>query len=162
MPCDPAAPAELRDDHGDERDERAEADEEPEDVALGLLAAPRDEAHVVDDHQRAEDRVVGTEALDRDVQRALGAGEQARLAVDEAVQVVAGDVGGEVARAGELPTLRVAEADRVQALVLRDAVEERGDLRPRVRAHELGERLLDGVGDQLRADVEVAHEPLAA
>ena len=50
-PDDPAAPAELRDDHGDQRDDQAEPGDEEDQVAPRVLAAPVDEAQVVQQHQ---------------------------------------------------------------------------------------------------------------
>ena len=54
---------------------------------------------------------------------------------------------------------RSAVADGVQPLVLGDAVEEFHDLDLLAGRKLFLQRLLDGVGDQRRAHVEIAHEP---
>ena len=66
----PAAPRDLRDDHGDERDRGAQRDEEIEQVAPELLVAALDEAHVVDERQPCVRNALGIDLLHRDVQRA--------------------------------------------------------------------------------------------
>jgi hypothetical protein len=58
------------------------------------------------------------------------------------------------------PALRVAKAHGEQALVLDEPVEVAQDLNARAFAHQIGQGLLDGPGDERGADVEVAHEPL--
>ena len=50
---DPAAPAQLRDDHRDQRDHQAQPGDEQDQVAARVLAAPLDEAQVVQQHQTA-------------------------------------------------------------------------------------------------------------
>src|SRR6185503_1459721 len=54
QPRDPAAPRQLRDDDGDQRDGEPESDEEEKEVLARLVAAARDEAHVVDEHELAD------------------------------------------------------------------------------------------------------------
>ena len=70
---DPAPPAQLGDDDGDQRDRRSETDEEEKQILSRFLAAPRDEAHVVHEHQVPGRRTIGLQWPHRDEQRALGA-----------------------------------------------------------------------------------------
>ncbi len=65
----PAAPRQLGDHHGDERDRRAQRAEEVEQVPAGLLAAARDEAHVVDEHQLGAGEILAVDRECGDVQR---------------------------------------------------------------------------------------------
>ena len=77
----PAAPREPGDDHGDERDHAAQRDEEVEEVASGLVAAPLDEAHVVHEHQAAVRPAHTFDPAHREVHQAVGGLEQALLQV---------------------------------------------------------------------------------
>ena len=52
-----------------------------------------------------------------------------------------------------------AKPDGVEPLVQQHPIEIAGDPRRRTRQDQSRQRLLDGRGDQARADVEVAHEP---
>ena len=158
---DPAAPADLRDHHGDQRDDRRDRRKEIEDVLLRVLAAPLNEAHVVHQHQIAVRGALGLDAVDRHVDRAALEIDQAALA-DHGLGAVfsAADRGGKRRRLVDHPAAQVAETDREQPLVGDDPVEKPQDLGARTLAHEILKRLLDRVGDERGADVQVAHEPL--
>ena len=72
----PAAPADLRDDDGDQRDNRSDADKEEEHVPSRFLAAARHEAHVVHDYQVPDGHSFRLERPDRHQQRAMVADQQ--------------------------------------------------------------------------------------
>jgi hypothetical protein len=74
----PPAPAQLRDHHSDERDDCRDRSEQVEHILLRILAAPLDEAHVVQDHQTSE-------GLPFVQHRADGQVHQASVEVNEAI-----------------------------------------------------------------------------
>src|SRR5216683_2618707 len=84
------------------------------------------------------------------------------LLADHGLAAVLGaaDRGGKRGRFVDHLAARVAEADREQPLVGDDPVEKAQDLGARTLAHEILERLLDRVGDEGGAHVQVANEPL--
>jgi hypothetical protein len=157
-PGDPAAPRQLGDDHGQQRDEGGEAEKGIHQIALGLLAAAGDEAEVVHQDQRPSDRrlVIGcTETCNS----ALLAGEQLPRAHRPAAEVLAAQLGGQRLAGYRGAIAAGTEADGVEAFVEGDAGEEVADLGLAPCCELFEQRLADGVGDQLRADVDVAHEP---
>ena len=85
----PAAPRELRDDDGDQRDRRAQRDEEVEEITSRLLASPRDEAHVVDEHELRARHAVGCRPAAR--RRAAGRAASAAPAGAVGIGIAASD-----------------------------------------------------------------------
>ena len=65
----PAAPRQVRDQYGNQRDDDAEQDEETDQVPARIRAAPVDEAHVVDEHQRPDAGSLRGQREPGDVQR---------------------------------------------------------------------------------------------
>lgn len=116
------------------------------------------------DQELAHARAVHEQRVRGEVQRAAGEVVDAAGFLDRRAGRPAGDVARQRHRAvGELPR-GVAVADGEEPLVLRDAAQHglepllaRG--RAEVGGHRLREWLLHGVGHELRAHVEVAHEP---
>ena len=156
----PPAPTQLRDHDGDQGDRRPQADEEVEEVALGLLAAALHEAHVVDEHELPAGGGAGREGPDRDQELATGGLDDVTRRSRVARQGAARDGGrdrlgpdGDSFKAPAVP-------DREDPLVLRDSGEELEQARPIAADDKVLQGLLDGVGDEGGADVEVADEPL--
>ncbi|TMH21408.1 MAG: hypothetical protein E6H64_08235, partial [Betaproteobacteria bacterium] len=144
--------------HRHQRDDDAQHDEQADQVAACVGASPLDEAHVVHEDQRADKVVPLIEGVLHDVQRPL-------LEPHNRLRFV----GAHRRLAAERRRIRrrlitqlaglVAESQRVQPLVLQRAREQRIDLARSSLFDQVGELLLHRVGDQLRADVEVAHPP---
>ena len=155
----PATPRQLGDDHRDQRHHRRQRHEEIEHVALGFLAAARDEAHVMHQHQLARRTQFARQRLDGDVQGTLGAGKQMIARLLPARKIGAADFSRQGAAGQRSGLVRGAVADCVKPLVLGDAGEEGADLGLLACRQLFLQRFLDGIGDQRGADVEVAHEP---
>ncbi len=155
----PSAPAQLRDDHRDERDDDAQAHEEVEQVLSRLRTAALDETRVVDEHQRAGGDAIDVDGSDRNVKRPLCAGEVARRRFREPVEVGALDLRGEEARRHERG-VGAAEPHREEALVLREAGEELREAGVIAGAEQVAQLFLGRVRDEARAQFDVPDEPL--
>ncbi len=155
----PAAPRQLRDQHGDERDDDAEQNEEADQVPPRVGGAAVDEAHVVNQHELAEPLPAGGYVEPRHVQR-----RRRKLAQHVRIRPGAADLrtaerGRIRRRAVDDVTLEIAERDGVQPLVLHVAIEQLAHTGPVARAHHVGELLLHRVGHEPRADLEVVDPP---
>ena len=155
----PAAPGELRDYDRNEGDGHAEAQEEVEDVLARLLAAARDEAHVVHEHEIAERRRSAPDGPYRDEDGTLGTRDEVPVAAGVTLQVGAGDVPGQVVGRNRFRGRRRTEADGEEALVLSDAREVLQQALAVAALHQILDAILDRVGHEGGANVEIAHEP---
>ena len=151
----PPAPRELRDDDRDEGDGETEADEEEEEILARFLAAPRDEAHVVHEHELSQ----RLQAPDRYEHRPLGRLEQVGLGRLQRIDGRAVHFLGEGRRRDRIAAVVRAVGDGEQSLVLRQSCEELQDPAPVARRNQLLQRLLHRIRDETGADVEVAAEP---
>ena len=124
-----------------------------------VLASPVDEAHVVDEDQRAHLRAFGGHRIRRHMQRSrrvfaydvrIGPGAGACLAAEL----------GRIRRrlVGDL-ALAVAVRDRVEPFVLKVACEQLPDRAAVAGEHELAQPLLHRVGHEPRPDLEVVDPP---
>ena len=134
---------------------RAESDEEVEQVAPGLLAATRGEAHVLHEDERAA-RVRGdAHRTRRDEQRSVRLRDDVPRRLHVRGERVAANAGRQRRRSFR-PNVSVrAVPDRIQALVLCQPREVIAEPRAIVEGDELAKRLLDGVRDQARAEIEI-------
>ncbi|MGH7554675.1 MAG: hypothetical protein ACREMQ_16860 [Longimicrobiales bacterium] len=111
------------------------------------------------DHQLAEDLALVRYGMRGYVQGAVGPLQQTRMV--RRVRTRALQRIRETPRYVNELARPIAIAQRIDALVLNDALEEAHDLFRRVRfAHQCGKRLLRSAGNQLGADLEVAFEPV--
>jgi len=156
---DPAAPAQLRHHHGDDRDDPAQADDQDDQVLAGVLAAPLDEAQVVHQHQVSHGAGLRVDRVHAHVD---GAAFDAQLRIG-----LLGHAGGlfapqflRVVRRAlqQLPGGRTP-ADRHQPLVLDGPVEQRLQLAPARVLHGVGDRLGQCVGHQHATHVQVPCKP---
>ena len=159
QPLHPAAPGELRDGDGDEGDDRAHDDEEVEQIAAGLLAAALDEAHVVNQHESPARAGGGLDVADRNVQQPV-CGPQHPLGGDRRDhERGAADLGRKGEGRDRVGAPGQAQAHRIQALVLDEAIEECRHPTRGIRTDQRGKGFLDRRCDQAGAHVEVAYEP---
>lgn len=161
----PSAPAQLGDDHGDERDDRADADEQVEHVLLGVLAAALNEAHVMHHDEIPIRRALGFHGNYGDVDQSAPEFDQPAppgvlVAVGTADGIAAIDRIGEGERFEKQFPVDVTKAEREQALILRNAIEKAQYLYPRTFMHQFLQRFLDGTGDQGGADLQIPDKPL--
>ncbi len=160
QPGDPAPPRQLRDDDGDQRDARRQRREEVEEVPARLLAAALDEAHVVHEHELGALRRVAGERPHGDVQRRpsrcrsrcsptvrYGASAEQRSSGGNAPVAIGADVSER-----QSPT-----AYRRSSLVSRWKNARIRVVEPVAISSSSGSCRV--AGDQVRPDVEVAHEP---
>lgn len=155
----PAAPAELRDDHGRQRDHCAQARDEDDQVLPGVLAATLDETQVLQQHEVADPSGLGIDRMNAHMHRtAPNAQHRVRLGGDLCGPFAA-KVLREVGRGAQQLLFRRAQSDRDQPFILRRAVEERLELAPAPIRHGIGDRFRQRVGDQRAAHVQVAREP---
>ena len=150
----------MGDDDGDERDVRAEADEEIEQVLARLGAATGDEAHVMDEHQRAQRRALSVERSEGHQQRTVTTLQQMVRSTGELLELGATNLGRQGRRGDRLALVGWAEAHGKQALVLRDAGEDLHHSGGVPAPNQVLDGLLDRVGDQRGPAVQVPHEPL--
>ena len=152
---DPAAQADLRDQHRDAGDDEPGHHEQSDHPEARVRAAPLHEAHVVNDEQPPEFLAVARDRPHRDVQRLVG--QHARSA----------RVGHPIAAERRRPRLGVhdelsvgqAQAEPVQAFVADRALEALFDRRVVARDQRRRDRVVDRVAHQLRPDLDVADEP---
>ena len=155
----PAAPADLRDDDGDERDHGAEAGDEDDQIAPRVLAAFGDEAEVLQQHEVGDRPRLARHRMHADVDRPAFDAHDRRRQLGDVARFLAAEGRRIVVGVADEETARRAQADRDQALVLRRAIEERHQTTPLRIVDRLGDRIGQRVGDQLAAQVEVAREP---
>ena len=143
----PAAPGKMRYEHRYQRDDHPKHHEQPNQIASGICTSAFDEAHVMNEHQRADLVASLINGMSDDVQRSLrkmhhggtvGAGSREWLAAQR-LRIGRGLV-------AKLPLL-IAKGERVQALILQRAVKERIDLCGCPLLDELRELIFERVGD---------------
>ncbi|HNL88787.1 MAG TPA: hypothetical protein PKH05_06955 [Nitrospira sp.] len=93
------------------------------------------------------------------MERTEGTLEQSRPGLTPLRQLAAAQIAGEGLAAGNLAICGGAIADCVEALILRNAIEEFADLPLAACGKPFFQRIVHGIGDQGRANVEIAHEP---
>ena len=158
-PGDPAAPAQLGDDDGDEGDDRPQPRDHQDQVATGVLAALLDEAEIVQEHQLGDRAGVADDLVRADLHRATGDLDHRSLPLCHLLRRLALERPRIVVGAQQqLPVAR-AQADRDEAFVAHRPVEQR------LQAHALGildgvrDRVRERVGEQLAAGHQVARKP---
>ena len=155
---DPAAPRQVRDEHRHQGNDHAQHDEQADEVAAGIGAAPLDEAHVVHEDQRADAIAALVHRALYDVQRSLAQAYHRALLVGTQWRIAAKGQRIGCRLVTQLPRL-VAERERIQALILQRTRKERVDLVRGALFDQVGELLLHRIGDELRARVKVAYPP---
>ncbi len=155
----PAAPAQLRDDDGEQRHDHAETEEQVEDVASRLFAPVGHETHVVHEDQAPAGCVLGPELTDGHEERPMRAGQDVPGRSRERREVRAPHGGRQRARRDRRRLGRRAERGGVDAFVLGHPREDLTDPFLVSGTGQVLHRVLDGVGDQAGSDVEIPHEP---
>jgi hypothetical protein len=155
-PGDPAAPAELRNDDGDEGDDRAEPGDHQEQVATRVLAALLDEAEIVQQHQLGDRPVVADDLVRAHLYRAARDLHHRRLTFRYLARRLALERRRIVVRAQEQLVVACAQADRDQALIAYGAVEKRLQARAFGVGHGARDRVRKRVRQQLAAQHQVA------
>ena len=131
---DPTPPRQLRDDDGDQRDAQRERGEEVEEIAPRLLAATLDEAHVVHEHQlRAVSAVSASMRRTATCTTPFAVRSRCSPGVMNGASVEQRSSLGNAARRDRRRVARETQADRVEALVAREPLEEAQDARGRAR-----------------------------
>jgi hypothetical protein len=158
-PLHPAAPAEMGHKDGDEGGDDAQHREEEDDVLAGVGTAALHEAHVVHQDEGPFHPSLSTHGVGGDVHGALGELlDQAALPVGGAGGGAAEGIGERGGAVAEHPLL-IAVAQGQQPLVLDGAEEEGIDPCPLPLCQELGQGVMQGVGDETGADIHVPDEP---
>jgi hypothetical protein len=158
-PLHPPSPAQLGDDHCDERHNCPEHDEEDEEVLACFLTPSCDETHIVQQHQLSDRGAVDFERPHGEEQWAVDARQHVSRRSGQRGQVGAADLRGEHRGTDDARFRRSTEADGVQTFVHRDRVEKTYDPGLRACANEISQRFPNGVGDETRANVEIPDEP---
>ena len=158
-PLDPAAPAQVGDQHRDQRHHQPHHCEQPDHRLAGIEAAPLDETHVVHQHQFAQPLLVGHDRHRRHMQRPFAQpyqrGRLIRRTFGNPAAQRLRERGGLHAEGAVV----FAKCQRKQPLILDRAVEQRTDPGAVLLAEQLDQLVVQRGGDQLRAGVQIAHCP---
>ena len=159
-PGHPAAPAELRDDHRDQRDRQAERAMKSDQVAPRVLAAPIDEAQVVQQHQLGDGAGLAAATVCTPTWTGPPARSKPRLGqLGGGLRLLAVQRRGKAGAAAQHRAIERAQADGDQALVLHRAVEQGLQAGALGVADRVADRVGQRVGHQRAAHVQVAREP---
>ena len=155
----PASPAELRDDHRDQRDDQAECADEEEQVPPRVLAAPIDETHVVQEYQLGDWTGFAVDRVYADVDRTPRQ-SKARLAEHgHGLRLLAVQGARKAGAAANHRSIERTEADGEEALVLHHTIEEDLQAGAFGVADRISDRIGQCVGHQAAPRVQVAGEP---
>ena len=181
----PALPAELRDDHGDQRNDEPETGNEPDQITTRVLASALDEAQVVQQHEMTQAQGTGAEACRTRSRCGRGGGSRLHGRIGTVIDDLMGadqqGTGGQFhprlgfpaqrQRAGtgqaqrktvgslHEPACPVADPDAEQALVLGRPVEHASQPVAVLVAHALDNRIRQRVRHQRATCRHVAAEP---
>ena len=155
----PAAPAQVRHEHGHQGNQHGQHGQEGKDKALGIGIAALDKAHVLHQHQAAQLLGVAHDGRFAQVHLALRQLRQRLVQAARGRRGPAADRGRKLGRLVDEFAGIVAKAQRDQAFVARGALEQFIDTGGILGGQILRQRWAQGPGEQFGAAVEVTHIP---